>query len=483
MLFNSYVFIFLFLPASLAGYFLLGRRGSRPANIWLLLLGFVFYGYWDVRYLPLLLGSIMANWLISGRIIRARESLEAGGGRGLLKGWFLVGLAFNVCLLGFYKYLDFFIENLNLLGADLPLLQLVLPLGISFFTITQMIYLLDCYVGVAREHDLIGYALFVSFFPHLLAGPILYYKPMMAQFADDGLKKPDWENLARGLTLFVIGLGKKVLIADSFIAYVAHGFDNAASLTLMDGWLVTICYSLQLYFDFSGYSDMAIGVARMMNIRIPANFKAPFRAVSLANFWQRWHISLTNAITACIYMPIVQSFRELKFWHMTLATFIAMFIAGIWHGAGWNYVIFALMHAGGLAMNQCWKHWRLPMPRPLSRAVTLLWVAVSFVFFRAANVEEALQVLGAMAGLHGRVWPGHLNFSSMAINFNDPVLAQLPLVIFALALALVAFCPDSEELAERRFSPSLSWALGIATLFIISLLHFTQVTAFLYFQF
>ena len=487
MLFNSYAFICLFLPAALAGYFLLGRHGSRPANLWLLGLSFVFYGYWDVRYLPLLLGSILVNWLVSGRIIAARSAWEEAGrkagGKGRLRGWFAAGVLFDVCLLGYYKYLDFFITNLNLLGADFPLLQLVLPLGISFFTITQMIYLLDCYVGVAKEHGLVGYALFVSFFPHLLAGPILYYKPMMAQFADDGLKKPDWENLARGGALFAIGLVKKAVIADSFIAYVGHGFAGAASLTLVDGWLVAIAYGLQLYFDFSGYSDMAIGVSRMLNIRIPPNFQAPFRASSLANFWQRWHISLTNAITACIYMPIVQSFRKLRFAHTVFATFVAMFIAGVWHGAGWNYVVFALMHAGGLAVNQCWKRYRLPMPAVLAHILTLLWVLVTFVFFRATDMGEALNVLSAMAGLRGASWPGHLNSGGLALDFSHPTLALLPGITFVIALALVCFAPESNELIERRFRPGISWAAALAVLFTFAVLHFTQVTAFLYFQF
>ncbi|MBQ9406334.1 MAG: MBOAT family protein [Desulfovibrio sp.] len=496
MLFNSYVFIFAFLPAALAGYFLLGRRGSPSANAWLLFLSFLFYGYWDVNYLPLLMGSILMNWLISGRIIAARAAWEkgcAGGGTAApaagqaksrpMQAWFLLGLLFNVCLLGYYKYLDFFILNLDRLGLDLPLLHLVLPLGISFFTITQMIYLLDCYVGVAKEHGLLGYALFVSFFPHLLAGPILYYKPMMAQFADDRLKRTDWENLARGGALFVLGLMKKTLIADSFIAYVDHGFGNAASLTLVDGWLVTVCYGLQLYFDFSGYSDMAIGVSRMLNIRIPPNFRAPFRAVSLANFWQRWHISLTNAITACIYMPIVQSFQRITFGRMVMATFVAMFIAGIWHGAGWTFVVFALMHAGGLAVCQCWKRWGRPLPVPLARAVTLLWVLLTFVFFRAGNMGEALQVLAAMGGLHGAAWPGHLGWSGLAVDFTHPVLAGLPLVFFPLALLLVVCAPESNELVDKHFRPDLRWAAALAALFVLSVLHFTQVTSFLYFQF
>lgn len=486
MLFNSYAFVFAFLPAALLGYFLLARWGNRASNVWLLLLSFLFYAYWDAHYLPLLLGSILINWLVSGRIIRARAAWETSGqpyNRRQLRLWFVLGLLIDVGLLGYYKYLDFFIQNLNRLGADFPLLHLVLPLGISFFTITQMIYLLDCYVGVAKEHDLLGYALFVSFFPHLLAGPILYYKPMMAQFADVGLKRLEWENLARGFSLFVIGLVKKVIIADSFIPYVDHGFSQAAGLTLVNGWLVAVSYGLQLYFDFSGYSDMAIGVSRMLNINIPPNFQAPFRATSLVNFWQRWHISLTNAITACIYMPIVRSFHEMAFRHMIFATFVAMFIAGIWHGAGWTFVVFALMHASGLAICQLWKRYGRPWPEVIARLMTLTWVLVSFVFFRAENMAEAKQVLEAMAGLHGVAWPGYFRAEGFMMDFAHPVLAQMPMGIFLVAIVLISFVPESNTLIQKHFHPNFKWALLLAGMFVFSVLHFTQVTAFLYFQF
>ena len=479
MLFNSYTFLFLFLPAALCGYFLLGRyRSVRSANVWLVLSSFFFYGYWNVHYLPLLLFSILVNYFFSGRIIRQGRSREG-------KLFFLGGIAVNVGLLGYYKYMDFFLANINALsGSHLELLHIVLPLGISFFTITQMVYLIGVYFydEGRKNRSFVHYCLFVSFFPHLLAGPILYYKPMMAQFASADTKKLQWENLYRGGALFIIGLVKKVIIADSFIQYVNAGFSNPGQLTLVNSWLVAVCYALQLYFDFSGYSDMAIGVSRMMNIEIPRNFNSPFRANNLINFWQRWHISLTNAITACIYMPIVQSFKHLKFRHTVLALFVAMFLAGIWHGAGWNYVVFALMHAGGLTLNHVWKHYKLWMPRRLSRVITLLWVCLALVFFRAADVPAAMQVLQAMAGLHGVVWPGHIQ-GDVVFSMGSPLFAGLSGYVLLLALVLVIWCPNSNEIVTRRLQPSFWWNIVLAAGFAFAVLQFTKVSAFLYFQF
>ena len=324
MLFNSYEFIFLFLPIVLAIYFFLGNKLNKSANIWLMFASLFFYGYWDIHYLPLLMGSIAINFIIAGQIIKSRQNDN------LLKSklLFLAGLIFNIGLLGYYKYLDFFLKNLNRLGADFELMNLILPLGISFFTITQLLYLFDCHEGLVKDHKLANYALFVSFFPHLMAGPILYHRQMMKQFNNSKLRKLNWSNISAGLSLFVIGLMKKVLIADELSPYVGMGFSNAAGLDCFTAWLTAISYMLQLYFDFSGYSDMAVGLSRMMNLEIPINFNSPYRAASMINFWQRWHISLTNAITACVYMPIVKYLKTRTLSHTIIASFIAFFIVG-----------------------------------------------------------------------------------------------------------------------------------------------------------
>ena len=355
------------------------------------------------------------------------------------------------------------ILNINRFGFDFPLLHLILPLGISFFTITQILYLLDCYAGVAKDHDFLNYALFVSFFPHLLAGPILYHKPMMEQFNNKELRRLNWDNIASGLSLFIIGLSKKVIIADSFISFVAQGFSHPENMTMVTAWFTAVSYMMQLYFDFSGYSDMAVGLARMMNIEIPLNLNAPLRAKSLIAFWQRWHISLTNAITACVYMPVLRSFKALSFKAMVFSSFVAFFVVGIWHGAGWTYVTFALLHSGGIVVNHIWRHYHLWMPARLGQIITLLVLLVGMVIFRASDMHNAGQVLLAMAGSHG--FYSGLQFPHMLI----------------VAILLVAFSPTSNELS--KYKPSYATAIIISVVFAYSILGLSSITEFLYFQF
>ena len=483
MLFNSYEFIFFFFPIVLGVYFFLGRWEERNwTNIWLVFASLGFYGYWDYSYVPLLCTSIIMNYLISGGILRFREKKK----NVQTKIFWAAGLLFNLSLLGYYKYFDFFLENLNSLGTDFELLHIVLPLGISFFTITQLLYLLDCYKGVTREHDFVNYALFVSFFPHLLAGPILYHRQMLKQFKNVACRHVQWENMSAGLTLFVIGLSKKVLIADSLSPYVGEGYAYVEELTLFSAWLTAISYMLQLYFDFSGYSDMAVGLARMMNFQIPINFNSPYKAASLINFWQRWHISLTNAITGCIYMPILQSFAKPSLRHTIFAAFLTLFIIGVWHGAGWTYVLVGIINGIGISINYIWKYYHLWMPRFLGHILTLLFALVTLVFFRAEYVGQAVVIFKAMLGGNGVVWPQKIvAFAQNSLDVTIPagnVPGILPKVVFVTAILLVAFCPNSNMLI-KKFQPTLSWVIVIAILFVGSILSLEQPTEFLYFQF
>lgn len=487
MLFNSYAYLFAFLPAALAGYFLLGRwREGRYANAWLLLMSFFFYGYWNALYLPLLGGSIAVNYLVSGSIVRSlREERRAQA-----RLWFLLGVAFNLGLLSYYKYTDFLLENVNLaLGTQFELLHLILPLGISFFSITQIVFLVGVYFyGEGKKRrSLVDYALFVSFFPHLMAGPILYHKSMMKQFADPSRRRPQAENLARGLFLLVIGLFKKVIIADSFIGPVGAGFSHPENLTLLDGWAVAIGYAIQIYFDFSGYTDMAVGAARMLNMDIPINFRTPFRSVNLIDFWRRWHISLTNTITAYIYTPMLLRFQRVTMAKTAFATVVTMVIIGIWHGAGWTYVLFGCLQGVALSVNQIWKQKNLPCPLWLAHVLTVTFMVVTLVLFRAESVTQAVGVYHAMLGLQGAAsLPVDLTREQFSVFFGLPPFSYLPgwgmHLGFVLTLALLFFAPDSNELAGK-FRPNCAWAAVLACLFAFSVLHFTQVTAFLYFQF
>lgn len=486
MLFNSYEFIFMFFPAVLAIYFVAGKfdaarakegKFSSTANIWLTAASFAFYGWWDVRFLPLLVVSILTNYFIAGKILGSREENQKTRRS---KFFFLLGLTFNIGLLGYFKYLDFFLSTLNRLGANFELLHLILPLGISFFTITQLLYIYDCYEGTVTDRNFIDYALFVSFFPHLMAGPILYHRQMLRQFRNVKLRSPDFDNLSHGLTIFIIGLAKKVIVADSLSPYVQFGYAHVNDLTGTVAWLTAVCYMLQLYFDFSGYSDMAVGLARMMNYEIPINFNSPYRATGMINFWQRWHISLTNAITACVYIPLVRQFKSKTVANTAAASFITFFIVGIWHGAGMTFVIFAILNAAGVVANFLWRQ-KFSMPKVLAHFVTLFHVLITLIFFRANSVSDALVVIKKMfAG----IFDGLANLPDV-LNLPEYVAAspvELPKFILVAAILIVAFCPNSNKLT-KNLKPNFLSAAILALLFLYSVLHLSGVTEFLYFQF
>ena len=486
MLFNSYIFIFAFLPVVLAGYFVLGSTPwSRLANIWLVFASLFFCGWWNVCYLPLLVGSILVNYVLTGTVLHFRRQGQLGPQRVT----FWTGILFNLVLLGYYKYMDFLLDAVNrALGMHLPLLDVILPLGISFFTITQILALIDYHEGIAKEHDFINYALFVSFFPHLMAGPILYHRPMMKQFADTSLRHPQVCNLAMGLSLFILGLAKKLLIADSFIAPADWGFSHAATADFLQGWQAVLCYMMQLYFDFSGYSDMAVGLARMLNIEIPINFRHPFHATSVANFWQRWHISLTNAITACVYMPIVRALGKMTFGRTLFAASVAFFIVGIWHGAGWNFVIFAALQSVGIIVCQTWKHFHMHIAAWLGRTLTMLFVLVSFVCFRAPDFFTIKAMLGAMIGRHGVALPAviaeEMNPFFAADFPTSAGIPGLPLEMLCFALALVIFFPDANDIVRHiEKKPHAIYAVALAFLFLAAVFSMTKESVFLYFQF
>lgn len=489
MLFNSYIFIFAFLPVTLAGYFLLGSTPwNRLANVWLIFASLFFYGWWDIRYLPLLLVSILVNYGLSGAILYFRRQGQHTRQRAAF--WF--GILCNLALLGYYKYMDFLLGAVNdALGTHLPLLNVILPLGISFFTITQILALIDCHEGVAKDHNIIDYALFVSFFPHLMAGPILYHRPMMQQFRNAALRRPQAGNLAMGFSLFILGLAKKLLIADSFIVPADWGFGHAGTVDLVQSWQAVLCYMMQLYFDFSGYSDMAVGLARMMNIEIPINFRHPFHATNVANFWQRWHISLTNAITACVYMPLVRALGKAgrpTFGQTLFAASIAFFLVGIWHGAGWNFVLFAALQSIGIVVCQTWKHYHLTIASWLGRALTLLFVFISFVCFRAPDLPTIQSMFAAMSGAHGICLPALITAELNPFFSTDlPASAGIPGLPFEMlcfAIVLVLFAPDANDIVKKiQQHPRCIYAVLLAGLFMAAVYHMTKESVFLYFQF
>ena len=501
MLFSSYIFIFAFLPVVFCVYFMLNHKGFYRASIvWLTFASLFFYSYWNIMYLPLLLLSIGFNYTISGFMLKAQEKARLGNMLFLSnKKLLYIALIFNISLLCFFKYMDFFIKNVNLVfGSDIGLLHIVLPLGISFFTITQIAFLVDCYEGLVKERNPINYALFVTFFPHLIAGPILHHKEMMPQFADTNNKILNYKNLSLGLFLFAIGLFKKVVIADSFAKWANTGFsvvENGEILNFFESWASILCYAFQLYFDFSGYSDMAVALGLMFNIKLPINFNSPFKACNISDFWRRWHISLTNFITTYIYTPMIRAFKNPTFAKMMVATFLTFLIAGIWHGSGWGFVIFGALHGLALVIHQYWsKKWskilKFKFPKILGWLLTFLLVLVAWVFFRAENLQGAVNLLKGMF-FGDIVLPSFLEsrlgfLSEYGIQFHW-WLEQIQgsfityLCIIGAFIVCLGFRNSVEQVAH--FKPT-KWKLFITALFsLIAFLSIDKAQQFLYFNF
>ena len=489
MLFNSYGFLFVFLPAVVVGYFAIARRSAFAANAFLAGASLVFYAWWKVSFLWILLASVAVNYAIGRRLVH--DAARGLNDRAALT----LGIVFNLGLLGYFKYADFFIENLNAAtGANLGLLRVALPLGISFFTFTQIAYLVDAWKGRAAEYSAVNYVLFVTFFPHLLAGPIIHHREMMPQFADAKLKRVDWDNLARGLALFTLGLGKKVLIADTLAPWANSGFAHAHSLTFVDAWITMIAYVMQLVFDFSGYTDMALGAALMLNIRLPINFDSPYRSADIQEFWRRWHITLSRFLRDYVYVPLGGNRHgEARMLVLFVVTFA---IGGFWHGAAWTYVIWGTLHGVALVVLHFWRKSGLALPRVVAIAVTFLFVSACLVVFRAPSLEDARAILASVAGFHGldamthgAGW--HLNvtvpeWSWMAGGTVPPAVAATgwsTLAVLALALVLTFVRTNSTMLATgmRLELPRLRYAFG--ALLALSLVYVQNAGEFIYFIF
>ncbi|MGG3307249.1 MBOAT family protein [Paenibacillus lautus] len=468
MLFNSYPFIFIFLPITVIVYFGLNRfRYSLAAKCWLALSSLFFYSWWNISYLPLLLGSIAFNYFI-GRLLQARQansqdsSFSRRGARGIL----ICGIAGNVLLLIYYKYADFFLVNIGAAtGWEVSLLNLALPLGISFFTFTQIAYLVDAYKGKASEYNIVNYVLFVTFYPHLIAGPILHHGEMMPQFDRVRGKLWDWGNAANGVFIFCVGLFKKVVIADTLAIYANAGFDTAAGF--VDSWIAALSYTFQLYFDFSGYTDMAIGAALLFNIRLPQNFNSPYKALNIQDFWRRWHMTLSRFLRDYIYIPLGGNRRgEAIMLRNLVLTFL---IGGLWHGAGWTFLFWGLLHGVGQVIHRFWGKLGIAMPRLLAWTITFVFITVTWVFFRAESWVQAMRLLKGMSGLSG-----------IHLYLNDAILE--PLAIIVVIAPIVLLCRNSSELSVS-FRPNSKQAVVCAVLFVISLMYITRISEFLYFNF
>lgn len=516
MLFNSYPFLFLYLPVVLVGYFYSARISQQLAAGWLTLASFFFYGYWNPAYIGLLLGSIVFNYGFGAWIARSDETPGPAAKRRLA-----VAVTANLLLLGYYKYANFFLGNVGeLTGIRLTLEPVLLPLGISFFTFTQIAYLVDTYQGKVKEYNFVHYALFVTYFPHLVAGPILHHKEMMPQFAERKTYRFTHENFAVGSMIFAIGLFKKTVLADGIAKYVGPVFAAPAAgvqLTFLESWAGALCYGLQLYFDFSGYSDMAIGLSRMFGVKLPLNFHSPYKAVNIIEFWRRWHMTLSRFLRDYVYFPLGGNRKGSGRRYVNLM--VTMLLGGLWHGAGWTFVIWGGLHGVFLVINHAWHALRRffgqdpnaplsPFMHSFSVLLTFLAVTVSWVFFRADSGHNALAIIKAMCGMNGFDLPAAwlVKWGRMGSQLADMGFGSASTLVSAgtinwivILLVLVWAAPNTQQILMRyepalnvprntpetrlTWRPGYRWlALHVGTA-IWAITAISQLSPFLYFQF
>ncbi len=513
MLFNSLEYLFFLLPLAVLGFRYLGQGPLNSRQlVWLVACSLFFYASWNPAYLLLLLGSVTGNYLFGRALGKA-----AGGNAALLA----VGIAFNLGLLGYFKYTGFFLDNLNQLAAwGIPVPEITLPLAISFFTFQQIAYLVDVHRKEAQDYSFLHYCLFVTFFPQLIAGPIVHHREMMPQFDSPGGDSTTLSNLQVGLTIIVLGLAKKVILADN-LALVAdplfHSAESGTPLSMAEAWIAVLAFTGQIYFDFSGYTDMAIGSARLFGIRLPENFYSPYRSANIIEFWRRWHITLSRFLRDYLYISLGGNRRGRAARYRNLL--VTMLLGGLWHGAHWNFVIWGGLHGGFLVINHAWRHLgrRVGLDpdnagtvrRWASGALTFLAVVVAWVFFRAQSTQGALSILRSMVDTANMgINPAYLQDVRVTQPLFDlatrvfPALEMHMLIIafIAVSLSITLLAPNTQQILgehkpvlparrwpERRqplrWRPTTGWAVALGLLAYMGLLNLGNQSEFIYFQF
>jgi D-alanyl-lipoteichoic acid acyltransferase DltB (MBOAT superfamily) len=541
MLFNSYEFIFVFLPVTLAGFFLLGGSARNLALSWIIVASIAFYAWWRPINVLIIAPSILVNFMLARWLLRlTADNARAGLARLVL----VLGIVFNIFFLGYFKYVNFLATAANdLAGTNFVLTQIVLPLGISFITFQKIAFLIDVHGRRIPSFSLRDYALFVLFFPQLIAGPIVHFREMIPQF--QGLRcRWDSENIAVGLSLFVFGLFKKVVLADGIAEHVSPIYDTAAAgseVGFFPAWIAAIGFTLQIYFDFSGYSDMALGLARLFGIRLPANFDSPLKATNIIDFWLRWHMTLTRFLTAYLYNPLVlwlsrrRMARRLPllgrapsvgafFQLLAGPTLLTMLVSGLWHGAGYLFILWGLVHGVYLTINHGWRMigprlWSSrerydSFMRPTGFVLTFMSVAVAMVLFRSTNVGAAKELLQGMVALNGISLPqqvhaqlgaltGLLPFISASTDMSAQGLA-FAVAWLGVLLLIALLLPNTLQLLARyepaldalrgpsaqpsvftlsRWAPTPSWAIAMSSLVVAAVMRLGGKSEFLYWQF
>ncbi len=458
MLFNSFPYILFFLPIAIIVYFMLAKRYPyQITNYWLLICSLFFYSVWNMHYLLLLLLSIGVNYCFSVSL-RKWQTYR--------KSILMIGIAFNLILLGYYKYTNFFIDSMNhVTHSNMTFLDIILPLGISFFTFTQIAFLVDCYHNKVKEYQFLHYVLFVSFFPHLLAGPILHHSNMMPQFAE-GKRVINYDNMISALFLFGIGLFKKVGLADTFSIWATYGFDNTTTLGLIPAWQTSLAYTFQIYFDFSGYTDMAIASALFFNIKFPANFNSPYQALSIQDFWRRWHITLSQFLRDYLYIPLGGS--RGSHWQMQLNLLITFLLGGLWHGANWTFVFWGFLHGIASVIHKAWQTIGGKLHPILAWFVMFNFINISWVFFRAKTWHDAMKVISGMFDWH------HLG------QVNPMIIAAILVALGICMTAKNSLTLMNSDIKTKMLSPAIIASLLTAAILVLSI---RDSHVFLYFQF
>lgn len=486
MLFNSYIFIFCFLPITLSGYFMINHFGlQKLSKFWLVVASLVFYGYFNVSYLWIIITSIVFNYSIN-KLFSVRQIKNKKAVRTTI---FISALLVHIGILFFYKYLDFIFEcSNNFLNTDFVYMELLLPLGISFFTFQQLSYLIDSYRQKVPNYNILDYSLFVTFFPQLIAGPIVLHSEVIPQFENKKNLKFNSDNFAKGLYAFSAGLAKKVIVADTFGKIVTYGYGNISSLTSLESILTIFAYTFQIYFDFSGYCDMASGIALMFNIELPINFNSPYKAINISDFWKRWHITLTRFLTNYVYFPLGGS-RCSKF-RTCLNILIVFFVSGLWHGAGFTFILWGLMHGVAMVIYRLGKKYIDKFPNAITWAVNFIFVALAWVYFRADSVEDANNMI--MSIFNGGFTIGMelsetlYNVIPISIITNlIPINNTLPVIMILIVLIFIILCLKTKNVQEKikTFTPNAKKLFSTYIMLVYSILSLSGVSTFLYFNF
>ena len=492
MLFNSFLFIFIFLPITWFVYFYLNKKHlTEGSKGFLVLASLFFYSWWNIAYFPILVISMLFNYTVGISLTEKKKQIKINK-----KVLLTFGITANVSLLAYFKYADFLIENINTISnIDMPLLNIALPLAISFFTFQQIAYLVDSYRGETKEYDFLNYANFVTFFPQLIAGPIVHHSEMMPQFAKIKNKTKNYHNVALGLFIFSIGLFKKVVIADTFAIWANTGFGTGIRLSLFEAWGASLSYTFQLYFDFSAYTDMAIGIALLFNIRLPLNFNSPYKATNIQDFWHRWHITLSRFLKDYIYIPLGGNRKgESRTYVNLFATFV---LGGIWHGAGWTFVVWGILHGLALVVHRAWKKLGFKMNVILAWFITFNFINIAWVFFRAKEIEDAVRIIVAMFNIDrmaiSKNFASYLHYIDIFdIGFKGvrfgPIMSIYTIMMIILGFTVVLWFKNSNELSikfEKMKKIPIFWYLFsvIALGSSLIVMSFQTGSDFLYFNF